>query len=205
MPILFSSIEKQLILFTFWPQNDYNLKSMKIAYFILSLSLYFTVNAFFFTDSTMNKITVDNGKYNFIAQLPLTIYSSLISTIINMLIKNLALSEKNILAIKNEKSKKAANETSEKSSNCIKIKFSIFYYLGVILMAFFWYFISCFCAVYKNTQIIFIENTLISFVVSMSYPFGIEILPGLFRIPALRAKEKNENCLYKFSQLVALF
>ena len=122
-----------------------------------------------------------------------------------MLIKNLALSEKNILAIKNEKNKKAANETSEKSSNCIKIKFSIFYYLGVILMAFFWYFISCFCAVYKNTQIIFIENTLISFVVSMSYPFGIEILPGLFRIPALRAKEKNENCLYKFSQLVALF
>ena len=197
--------QKQLILFTFLPQNDYNLKTMKIAYFILSLSLYFTVNAFFFTDETMNKITVDNGKYNFIAQLPLTIYSSVITTIINMLVKNLALSEKSILAVKTEKNKSLANKISKKNSHCIKIKFSIFCCLGILLMIFFWYFISCFCAVYKNTQKIFIGNTLISFVVSMSYPFGIELLPGFFRIPALKTKENNKSCLFRFSKFIALF
>ena len=197
--------EKQLILFTFLPQNDYNLKSMKIAYFILSLSLYFTVNAFFFTDNTMNKITVDNGKYNFISQLPLTIYSSIITSIINMLIKNLALSEKNILAVKNEKNKKTANEISKKSSNCIKIKFSIFYYFGAILMVFFWYFISCFCAVYRNTQIILIINTIICFIESMCYPFARGLLPGIFRIPSLKAKKKNRKFLFKFSKFISLF
>ena len=69
---------------------------------------------------------------------------------------------------------------------------------------FFWYFISCFCAVYKNTQNILIKNTLISFGLSMVYPFGLNLLPGIFRIPALRAPKKDKKCLYKISNLVAM-
>jgi hypothetical protein len=70
-------------------------------------------------------------------------------------------------------------------------------------MLFFWYFISCFCAVYKNTQLILIKDTLLSFALSMLYPFGLNLLPGIFRIPALRAERKDKNCLYKFSNLLA--
>jgi len=40
--------KKQLILFTFFPNNDYNLVYIKIALFIISFSLYFTINGFFF-------------------------------------------------------------------------------------------------------------------------------------------------------------
>ena len=40
--------KKQLILFTFLPNNDYNLVSIKICLFLLSFSLYFTINGFFF-------------------------------------------------------------------------------------------------------------------------------------------------------------
>ena len=42
--------KKQLILFTFIPSNDYNLFSIKICLFLLSFSLYFTINGFFFSD-----------------------------------------------------------------------------------------------------------------------------------------------------------
>ena len=38
--------KKQLILFTFLPSNDYNLIFVKIALFIVSFSLYFTINGF---------------------------------------------------------------------------------------------------------------------------------------------------------------
>ena len=58
-------------------------------------------------------------------------------------------------------------------------------------MAFFWYFISAFCSVYKNTQIILIKDTLISFTISMIYPFGLNLLPGMFRIPSLRDEKKK--------------
>ena len=64
------------------------------------------------------------------------------------------------------------------------------------LMIFFWYFISCFCAVYKNTQLILIEDTLISFFTSMIYPFGLKLLPGMFRIPALLSNPKNKRKIF---------
>ena len=73
-----------------------------------------------------------------------------------------------------------------------------------MLMLFFWYFISCFYAVYNNTQMILIKDSLISFGISMLYPFGLNLIPGFFRVPALRAEKKDKKCLYKISQYIAL-
>ena len=92
--------KKQLILFTFIPANDYNLFSLKLSLFLLSFSLYFTINAFFFSDDTMHKIHEDNGDSNFFYRIPQILYSSIISSIINIILKLLSLSEKNILTIK---------------------------------------------------------------------------------------------------------
>ena len=71
-------------------------------------------------------------------------------------------------------------------------------------MLFFWYFIACFCGVYVNTQILLIKDTLISFGLSMLYPFGLDLIPGFFRIPALRAAKKDKNFIYKMSLIIAL-
>ena len=95
-------------------------------------------------------------------------------------------------------------QKSKNILNCLKIKIFIFFVLSFLLMSFFWYFISCFCAVYINTQIILIKDTLLSFLVSMIYPFGLNLLPGIFRIPALRAKNKDKMCIYKLSLILAL-
>ena len=197
--------QRQLLFFSFYSENDYNLRLMKILLFILSFSLYFTITAFFFADNTMNKIVADNGKYNFISQLPQMIYSSLVTTVINVIIKNLSLSEKNILLLKKEKSLKLAYKKSKDINSGLKIKFSIFYVLGIVLMIFYWYFITCFCAVYRNTQIILIKNTIFSFLMSMTYPFGIELLPGIFRITALKAERKDKKCMFIFGNFLALF
>ena len=51
---------------------------------------------------------------------------------------------------------------------------------------------------------ILIKDTLISFGLSMLYPFGLNLIPGMFRIPALRAVKKDKKTLYKFSRIVAL-
>ena len=196
--------KKHLILFTFYPNNDYNLIFIKISLFLISFSLYFTINAFFFTDETMHKITEDNGAFNIIFQIPQILYSTLITAVINMILKKLSLSELQILSIKQEPNFEKAQIKSKKILFCLKIKFVIFFILSFLLITIFWYFIAGFCAVYKNTQIILIENTLLSFGISMIYPFGLNLLPGCFRIPALRAPKKDKKCLYKFSTLVSL-
>ena len=194
--------KKQLILFTFIPTNDYNLFSLKLSLFLISFSLYFTINAFFFSDDTMHKIHESNGAFDIFYQIPQILYSSLISTAINMTLKLLSLSEKNIIAIKQENNINIARKKSQKIKKCIIIKFIIFFLLSLFLLLFFWYFISCFCAVFTNTQMILIKDTLVSFALSMAYPFAINLLPGMFRIPALRAK--NKKIIYQISNLLAL-
>ena len=63
-----------LIIFTFFNRNDYNLNYIKIILFIVSFALFFAINAFFFTDETMNNIYEDNGVFNFIFQIPNSLF-----------------------------------------------------------------------------------------------------------------------------------
>ena len=195
--------KKQLLIFTFYPNNDYNFTALKILLFIVSFSLYFTINGFFFNDDTMNKIYEDNGSYNILTTLPQIFYSSVVSAVINMILKKLSLTESQILEIKKEKDKKKAQDKAKKTKYSLSIKLIIFLVLSIILMLFFWYFISCFCAVYINTQKQLIGDTFLSFGLSMLYPFGLNLLPGLFRIPALRAPKKDKKYIYKISRYIA--
>ena len=194
--------KKQLILFTFIPSNDYNLIVIKLSLFLLAFSLYFTVNGFFFTDESMHNVYINNGGFDILSQISNIIYSSIIPSLLNTILKYLSLSENNILKLKKVKKANECVRQSKSVEKCIKLKFIIFFIFSFLIMLFFWYFISCFCALYKNTQIILIEDTLISFGISMLYPFGINLLPGLIRIPSLR--KRNQKCLYKISILISL-
>ena len=78
----------------------------------------------------------------------------------------------------------------------------IFFIVSFLLLLFFCYYISSFCCIYTNTQIHLIKDTLISFGLSMIYPLGIYLLPGLLRIPALRAAKKDKKTLYMFSKIM---
>ena len=195
---------KQLILLAFFPNNDYNINELKISLLLLSFSLYFTINAFFFSDETMHKIYKDESSYNIMYQIPIMLYSTFISSILNIILKQLSLSENNILSIAHLQNYKMAINKSQTILKCLRIKFIIFFLLRVTILLFCWYFISCFCAVYINTQTALISDTFISYGLSMIYPFVLNLLPGIFRIPSLRAKNKDKKCLYKISNIISL-
>ena len=86
----------------------------------------------------------------------------------------------------------------------IKIKFAFFFILNFILLGLFWYYLTCFNAVYKNTQIYLIENTFISFGFSLFYPFIINIIPTIIRMSSIHSTKKNQNYCYRVSQIVQL-
>ena len=193
--------EKHLILFTFMRKNDFNILLIKIMLFIFSFSFYFVSNALFFTDATMHKIFEDRGMYNFVFLLPKTIYSSIISVILNKIMKLLALSEKDLLKMRKEKDKMKEIEKSKEVFLCLKIKINIFCIVSLLLMMFFWYYMSCFCAVYINTKIILIEDTFMSFGISLIYPIFLYLLPGLFRIPSF--KNNKRKTMYTIGKIIA--
>ena len=192
---------KHLIIFTFYTMNDYNSKIMKISLFLFLFSLYYAISALFFKDSTMQKIYEDHGNFNFIYQIPQIIYSNIISSVFNAFIKYLSLSEKQIIKIKNIKSK--LKQEINKTKKCLSIKFNLFFIFDFLFTIIFWYYLSCFCAVYKNTQIYLIKNVLICFGLSFIYPLFLNLIPGILRIPSLKS-ERNRNYLYKISQFLQI-
>ena len=70
-------------------------------------------------------------------------------------------------------------------------------------MILFWYYISCFCAVFINTQTILIKDSILSFILSNCYVSGLNFITGFFRIYSLR-KGRDKKILYKFSQFLAI-
>ena len=54
----------------------------------------------FYTDSTMHKIYVDDGAFDFTYQLPQMIYSLIISTTFAVLLKYLGLYEQDIVEVR---------------------------------------------------------------------------------------------------------
>ena len=82
----------------------------------------------------------------------------------------------------------------------LKCKFAFFFIISFVLLIFFWYYLGCFCAIYKNTQLHLLKDSVISFGFSLLYPFGYYLIPGLFRIPALYKKDRK--CLYNLSKLI---
>ena len=192
---------KQLLILVCYTQNDYNSRMVKICLMFSSFALYYTVNALFFNDSTMNKIYEDQGKDNIAYRIPQILYSTIISTFIKTLLTTFSLTERNILEIKSQKTSKSINITAAKIFKKITKKIIIFFVMNFLILIFFWYYLSSFCAVYKNTQVYLIKDTIISFCLSLIYPFFINIVPSILRIMALK---KENKLLYKVSQLTAL-
>ena len=55
---------KHLLIYSFYPNKDYNSMAVKIILFFFSFALYFIINALFFNDKTMHKILEDNEIFN---------------------------------------------------------------------------------------------------------------------------------------------
>ena len=169
------------------------------------ISLDMVFNIIFFVDDSMHKVYINYGKYNFIQQFPQTLYSTIVSEVLDVFLCYLSLTDKIFYKIKKHKNSKNIKLLIEKTLKCVRIKLIVFLSLTFIVMLFFWYFISSFCAVYKNTQNIFLKDCLSSFLTSLIYPFLFYLLSTLLRIISLRYHKKRLKFLFKLSDIIPIF
>ena len=164
----------------------------------------YAINGLFFNDNTMHKIYESKGSFDIEYQLPIIMCSSLISLILDKLLKLLALSNDEIVSFKHNKERKDINEKGKYLESKLNTKFVFYFIVSFIFLLFFWYYISMFGAIYRNTQIHLLKDTLLSFGLSLLYPFGICLLPGFFRIQALSDPKKKSAYLYNFSKVLQM-
>ena len=191
-------------IFSFIYSKDYNSKIIKIDLFFISFAINYFVNGLFFDDGTMHKIYETNGSFNLEYKLPNILYSSLISIIFNKILKELALSNKSIIRLREAKKAHDADKMKTKVEKTLCIKYPFYFILGFILLIFIWYYLSMFGVIYRNTQYHLIKDTLVGYGLSLIYPFFIFLLPGIFRIPSLSNPRKKRVCLYNSSKALQI-
>ena len=175
---------------------------IKLCIFCLSFSIYYSINYFFFDENMIHKIYETGGKYDLFYFLPKISIAFAIGYFLTAIIKLIFLSERNILQVRLQPNYSQANDIVPTVKRNITIKYVIFFILGIIMLIFFWMILSSFGAVYQNTQVIVLENTLVSFCISFIYPFFMNIFPCIFRMCSLNSKSE---CLYNFSKFLQIF
>ena len=91
---------KHNFIYSFFYNNDYNSKIIKIDLFLIDFVINYAINGLFFDEDAMHTIYINKGSFNIIDELPQTIYSSLISMILDGILNLLALSNDNIIDFK---------------------------------------------------------------------------------------------------------
>ena len=182
------------IIFTFFIWNDYNLFIIKLSRFLFLLATDIAMNVIFFSDATMHKIFLNYGKYDFIQQIPQILYSTIISQLIQLFLRFISYTDKHVYEIKKLNPSLKNRKKIMGIIRCIKIKLIIFCVFTFLFVWFYWYVVSVFCAVYENTQGIFLLDSFISFLLSNIYPFIIYLILSALRILFRRCiKNKDDN------------
>ena len=195
---------KHPLIFGFCPIKDFNTIIIKSCIFFLSFGVYYAVNFAFFNENMLHKIYEDEGRYNMSYFYPKICISFAISHVITIIIKFIFLSERNIHQVKIQVTYEEAINISHKVKKELCIKYTLFFILGIIFLFIFWLFLSSFGAVFQNTQVTLVENTIISFGISFIYPFLYNIIPCLLRMCSLSDKDNQSSCLYDVSKFFQL-
>ncbi len=191
---------KQICIFTFYTSDDYNIKSIKIALFILFVAFYFAFTALFFNDSIMRSIYIYKGNTDAAVHIPNIILSSICSLIMMYIVRFATLSERDVTKIKYENEHK--EELIQKSKKLMTIKVIILFIVSAFLISFCWYYVAAFCAIFKNSQGHYLINVLLAFIVCNIWPFVTSLIAPILRLKALSS---DNECLYKASQIIAYF
>ena len=193
---------KQLFVFTFYTSDDFILRTTKIALFILFIGFYLTFTALFFNDSIMRAIYIYKGNTNAAVHIPNIILSSLCCLVASLIIRFVSLNEREISKITQLNNEKERKQLAEKMKSISKVKLIVMYAISGALLFLFWYYVSAFCAVFKNSQGHYFTNVLVAFILCNLWPCVISLIPALLR---KRALDNGNETLYKVSQIISYF
>ena len=193
---------KQLIIFTFFTSSRGILRSTKIALFILFIAFYMAFTALFFNDSIMRAIYIYKGNTNAAVHVPNIILSSLCSFIATLIVRFLCLNEREVFNIAREKDDEKRKDAKQLAERKAKIKLYIFFAIAGLILLLCWYYVSAFCAIFKNSQKNYLINFVVCFIVVNLWPFVTSIIPTIMRRKALN--DCSSKTLYEVSRYVAI-
>jgi len=190
-----------IILNVFLRNKDYNLFVVKLGLLLMTFPINLTFNIFFYTNKSIeiNYIKTMDDISMVRDNMSKTIYSSVLSTTLLIMLKLLALTHKSVKALRKIKDVGFAQKKSVCVLRCIKIRITLYFILSFGFLIIFGFYNLCFCAIFENTQKEVVKSTFSSWLISLSYPFIICFFTSTFRSLSFRW---NSRCLYVIKLLM---
>ena len=195
-----------IIINTFCRCGDYNLFTVKLGLLLFLFPLNLTFNAFFFTSKEIQSVYIyklSDISVNW-KNLVRSFSSSIFSSIIFIFLKLLCLTHNSIRQVKKNKSIEGTKKQSVRILRCATFRIFLYYLFSFIFLIIFGFYVSCFCAIFENTQLLLIETMAISWILSLVYPFIICFLTTIFRRGSLTCGKRGISCCYRINKILQL-
>ena len=183
--------ERQLIINTFFVKEKLKPFSIKLIVFIFSITFYFVINGFLYDTKYVSKKLRRTSKsiyFFFVDSIKRIIYSSLVGALVNIVVGLLFRSDKNLRKAQNKykENRILLNGEVVKIYKNMKITNFLFTVVNFIIMLAVWIYLFCFCGVYRNCQMDWVESAGIIIGAMQLFPIVISLLLAFLRIIGLR-------------------
>ena len=197
-------VDTQIIFGTFCTDNHLDLFVIKLSFFVFTFQISFFLNALFYTDEYISDAYHNNGVLDFISGLPKSIYSYIATLITTNLLRMLSTSKNELLRLIIEKLRFNKSYLYLMQIKLTKLRRKLILYF-IIVFSFsliFWYYVTSFCAVYRNNQKYWFFGCFESFGMDSLVSLIICLFLAIFRFISIKNRIKY---LYILASLTSNF
>jgi hypothetical protein len=210
-------LSKENILNTFFFKTPLELQSLRLSLFIFNNSCDLALNSLFYNNQKISDkyhyegdslylfilinnitVTISSFAFSYLLIKCLNILTNSKDQIESVFRREEKLMRKDKTYYVDSKQKKIIHTTLQKIFKFLKIKITIYIIIEFSLLLFFFYYITAFCEVYKETQKSWIYDSFISFILSIIFELFVSFFISLIYETSLKYKIK---LLYRISMI----
>ena len=208
-------LTKENILNLFFIKSPLELKSLRLSQFLFSYSCDLAFNTLFYFNSNISDRYKYEGNnlfwFSLLNNIVICIVSTSISFSLCAILQFLTNSKESVEDLFRDEEKKMRKNSKYKVdkstkkkilmdiyeiNKILKLKILIFIILETLFLLFFYYLVTAFCEVYQKTQISWISDSFMSFLISFPIEFAVAFLNAvLYKISII----KRSKLLYKLA------
>ena len=202
-------LSKEAILNTFFFKSPLELQSIRLCLFLFSNSCDCALNALFYLNEKISDRYHYEGTnlfwYSLVNNITISLTSTITSFLLVKFLSFLSNSKDDIVEIFRKEEEKMRNDKNFKvdsniksqiidklNSIFIKLKTKIisFIIIEMLILLFFFYFMTAFCEVYRKTQVSWLADSGLSFLISIPIEFLFAFIMAIFYYMSIRYKKK---------------
>ena len=202
-------LSRENIINTFFFKSPLELQSIRLCLFLFNYSCDFALNAFFYLNENISDRYHYKGEnlffYSIINNLTISLSCAIFSFLLSNLLSYLTNSKDDIVFLFRKEEEKMRKNKKYKVSNSIKtkiliklkvifkmlkIKIIFFIIVETLILLFFAYYMVVFCEIYKETQMSWLADSGMSFLISIPLEFLSSFVMALFYYISIRYELK---------------